>query len=722
MKRILALLMAMMLAMTAVSALADGNASWSLSIAVSDAEGAVLSGARVTVRDGNGNLVLSTRSNANGLVKATLSAGTYTVRAMNAENGYSAQQSVSLYEDTDLALTVRTLVPGSEVTVGSVTKVTGQFSTDLFGNNTSDMDVRAMLHGYSTVAFTSDATYAIDDSVVTVETAASDGLGNKMYEFRVKSGLTYNDGTPITAKDYVFSILMQSSPAIAAIGGDTSGYWQVLGYDEFSSGKRNYISGLRLLDDMTFSMNIRTDALPYFYELMLVRVTPYPISVIAPGCDVADDGRGAYIKGAFTAELLRETMLDPETGYCSHPMVTSGPYQLVSYDAESGTVVMKANTNYHGNYEGQRPLIETVTLVETTNAEAVAQLADGTLDIVNKLSDSQVIDAGVAAATAGEMQSSSYLRAGLGFLSFACEQGPTAVDNVRKAISYCLDQDAFVSAFTGIYGRAVYSWYGLGQWMAGYYLDEMEQHATLYPLDLDEAEKLVQRAGFIYNEKGDKFTPGVDTVRYRLLQGNTLNNYNEPENPVVETVKVGNKNLLPLQIKFAKVENNRMCELVEQMLLPNLQAVGFDVVVVEMSFEEMLAQYYRDDVRECNMYALATNFGYVYDPMNTWRDDDEYPGHVNTTGISDGNLFIAARNLRAVEPGDVNTYLKRWLVLMQVYSDKLPAIPLYSNMYYDFCANSVQGYAPNANWSWASAILYTWVDDSVATSTNLVTP
>ena len=44
-----------------------------------------------------------------------------------------------------------------------------------------------------------------------------------MYEFRVKSGLTYNDGTPITAKDYVFSILMQSSPAIAAIGGDTSG-------------------------------------------------------------------------------------------------------------------------------------------------------------------------------------------------------------------------------------------------------------------------------------------------------------------------------------------------------------------------------------------------------------------------------------------------------------------------------------------------------------------
>ena len=47
---------------------------------------------------------------------------------------------------------------------------------------------------------------------------------------------------------------------------------------------------------------------------------------------------------------------------------------------------------------------------------------------------------------------------------------------------------------------------------------------------------------------------------------------------------------------------------------------------------------------------------------------------------------------------------------MQLFSEKLPAIPLYSNTYYDFYSNRVQGYQPNGNWSWSAAILYTTVD------------
>ena len=338
---------------------------------------------------------------------------------------------------------VHTLVRGSKVTVDSVTKVTGSFATDLFSANTTDMDVRDMLHGYSTVAITS-STYAVNESAVTLETALEDGNGNKLYQFKVKDGLCYNDGTPITAKDYVFSVLMQASPAMAELGGNTSLYWQVYGYDNYNSGKQAMLTGLRLVDDMIFGITMRSNALPNFYELMLVNVTPYPISVIAPDCQVMDDGRGAYIQGDFTAALLEKTFLDPETGYASHPMVTSGPYQLVSYDAAAGTVVMQANENYRGNYEGQRPLIETVTLVETTNVAAVDALLDGTLDIVNKLSDAQAIDAGRAQLADGKLQVSQYLCSGLGFMSFACEQGPTASENVRKAVSYCLDQESFV--------------------------------------------------------------------------------------------------------------------------------------------------------------------------------------------------------------------------------------------------------------------------------------
>ncbi len=599
---------------------------------------------------------------------------------------------------------------GSSVTVGTLSRPTGYFSTDLFSNNTSDIDIRAMLHGYSTMAITSNATYAVDTTVVTIEATEEDEDGSKTYQFRVHDGLMYNDGSAITAKDYVFSVLMQASSQMKAIGGQTDAYWQVKGYDEYNAGGSNVLSGIRMLDDMTFSVTIRAEALPDYYELTLVNVTPYPMSVLAPGCDVADDGEGAYISGDFTAELLEKTMLDPETGYSSHPTVTSGPYQLVSYDAATGTVVMKANRNYQGNYEGQKPQIENVTLVETTNDTVLAQLADGTIDIANKLSDGNVLAEGTAKAEAGELQAADYLRTGLGFLSFACEQGPTSSADVRKAVSSCLDQETFVNEFCGVYGRAVYSWYGIGQWMTDSYLNEMDQLVTTYRIDLEAAAAYLESAGYTYNEKGEAFDAEKDTVRYCKLEGDSLTAYEATENPVIEAVKVGDSTLLPLQIRFAKVFNNRMCALVEEILLPQLQAVGFDVAVEEMSYADMLSQYYRETPRTCNMYALATNFTYVFDPTNTWREGNEYQGHVNTTGLCDNDLYTAARALRSTSAGDTATYLNRWLELMQLFSEKLPAIPLYSNTYYDFYSNRVQGYQPNGNWSWSAAILYTTVD------------
>lgn len=711
MKKLLAIILAAIMALSGVgmAVAEEESVTWTLSILVRDVNGQPLHGAEITVKDITGELVYSGVSDASGQVETSVAMGTYAVRATDPQTGYSAQETMDMLGDTEMEIVIRTLVPGSKITVGSVTKVAGQFSTDMFGNNTSDIDIRALLHGYSTVAYTDDASYTLDETVAQVDVATEDDFGNKVYVFHVNDGLTYNDGTPITAKDYAFSVLLQSAPQMAELGASTSGYWHIQGYDQYASGERNYLSGVRLLDDMTFSLTIRANALPYYYELTYVNVTPYPISVIAPGCTVEDDGDGAYIDGEFTAAVLEKTMLDPETGYCSHPMVTSGPYQLESYNGETGEVVLKANTRYAGNYAGQRPLIETVVLRETTNAQALAELADGTLDIVNKISDSQVIAEGVAQLSQGTLQASNYLRSGLGFLALACEQGPTFQENIRKAISYCLDQDAFVTAFTGTYGQPVYSWYGLGQWMASEYVSTAGEDLNTYEMNLDTATTLVERAGYVYNAEGDAFREGEDTVRYRLLRGTALNEYNALEDPVVEAVQVGNKNLLPLEIKFARVENNRMCDLVVEQLVPNLEAIGFKVEVVDLSFEDMLAQYYREVPRECNMFALATNFTHVFDPIYTWDGEAQYQGYLNTTGIDSTRLARQAARLRGTTPGDTERYLQRWQQLMTIFNDELPAIPLYSNMYFDFYANRVQNYAANAHWSWSAAILYTWV-------------
>ncbi len=700
-----------------------------LILRVVDGEGNPLNGAQVTVRDVADTVVYEYTADSTGIATVdTLPVGVYTAKAIDPSDGYSSAQSFNLLADTAVDLVVRKLAEGSKVAIGSGTEVSGKFFTDMWGNNTSDIDVRAMLHGYSTIAWTNEATYVPDSSVVTVAKPTVDAAGNKTYTFDINPGLTYNDGTPIDARDYVFSVLLQSAPQMKALGAATLGYSQLAGFTAYNSGKKNVFSGVRLIDQDTFSLTIYKDYLPYFYEMTYVNVTPYPIRVIAPGFAVADDGDGAYIKphegeeAEFTSELLTKTVLDPATGYLSHPMVTSGPYQLVSYDSETATVAFKANRAYKGNYEGQRPLIDEVTLAPVKNAEALDKLQGGTFNIINKMSDNAVIAKGVALYGNQALKISNYLRSGYGFIGFANEQGPTASVSVRKAIALSLDKEAYAKAFTGENGQQVYSYYGLGQWMTTNYVNQMRDLMTTYPLDLEAAKALLVKDGWTLNEKGNKFVEGTDTVRYKLLKSNEIKSYNKIENPVVKPVTLGGGHtLLPLEIHFAKLKDSQAAQLLDEMLTANLKSIGFDVKVTDVEFNEMLAAVNRQTERTYNMFAFATNFTYVFDPYFAFNDAAEYQGTLNQFGIKDAKLLKLAKTLRETTPGDETTYVERWLKLMKQYSDDLPTVPLYSNVYYDFTDNTVQNYLPNAHWSWSAALMYTYIGEPLMLS-NLLEP
>ena len=721
MKKILTLLLMLLMAVQAVAgaeAVGDAQAPLKLMVRVVDGQGNPMVGAQVTIRDPAGKLVHEFAVDKTGIATIdTLPSGVYYAKAVDPADGYSAAQGFNFLSDTAIDLVVRKLAEGSKVVVGSGTEVSGNFFTDMWGNNTSDIDVRAMLHGYATVALTNDATYAIDNSVVTVDLPTVAGNGNKTYTFHVAPGLTYNDGTPIGALDYVFSVLLQSSPQLNALGAATYGYSQLVGYTAFSEGRNQVFSGVRLIDQDTFSLTIYNGYLPYFYELTYVNVTPYPISVLAPGLTVLDEGDGAFLAplegqtAEFTSDLLKKTILDPDTGYLSHPMVTSGPYQLVAYDREAATVSFKANRAFKGNYEGQRPLIDLVTLAPVKNAEALDKLEAGEVDIVNKISDAAVISEGVARFGEKKLKVSNYMRSGYGFVGFANEQGPTASVNVRKAVALSLDKEAYAKAFTGDNGQAVYSYYGLGQWMTTEYVNEMKDLMASYPLDLEAAKALLIEDGWKLNEKGEAFTEGTDAVRYKKLSSKELKAYEKIADPVVKAVKVGNSTLLPLQLQYAKLRDSQAAKLLDEMLTENLKSIGFDVQVTDVDFAEMLSSVNRQIARTYNMFAYATNFTYVFDPYFAFSSAPEYQGSLNQFGINDEKLLALAKSLRETQPGKDETYVERWLKLMKRYSEVLPTVPLYSNVYYDFADNQVQNYLPNGRWSWPAALLYTYLGE-----------
>ena len=100
----------------------------------------------------------------------------------------------------------------NELVIGSTTAMSGVFYSDLWGTNTSDMDVRGILHGYSTIAWLRSGEYAVDETVCTMTTSQYVANNNKVYTFELNRNLRWNDGTRITAKDYLFTLLLQNAP------------------------------------------------------------------------------------------------------------------------------------------------------------------------------------------------------------------------------------------------------------------------------------------------------------------------------------------------------------------------------------------------------------------------------------------------------------------------------------------------------------------------------
>ncbi len=584
--------------------------------------------------------------------------------------------------------------PENSIVVGSQTAMSGSFFTDMWGNNTSDMDARAMLHGYGTVAWVQDGDFVLDSTTVKEYELADDKAHNRTYTFTLNDDLVYNDGTPITAKDYVFAVLLQSYPPVQEIGGANQSYNHLVGWEDFREGKP--FAGVRLLGERKFSLTIQSAALPYFYEMQMVNVEPAPWELIAPGYDIADQGAGALFvpldpnnTQALGAELLAQTLLDPEEGYASHPMRTCGPYQLKSYDSETHEAVFVRNERYLGNYEGQKPAIEQVTYLPVNPETMFDDLASGRVGLINKVVEGESIEQGRALFEQFQISQMSYPRAGLSMLSLACELGATQSQAVRQAIALCVDEQEICENYLQGYGIAVHSYYGLGQWMSQELMQAEEDvllPLSIYNADRNEAARMLEEDGWIYDEYGEPYQSGV---RYRK------------EGEAFEK----------LALRCAFPQGNRLVPYMVDRLVVDLQAIGVEVSYDELPFPELLKQYYRQEERVYNIMLLATNFQYVFDPYYAYHVEDAYQGIHNTTGLRDEKMMKLANEMRRVTPGDREAYVEKWLEFQTHWVEMVPMVPLYSNVYFDFYRTDLQNYAINANNTWAAALLYSYLGE-----------
>ncbi|MDL2205505.1 ABC transporter substrate-binding protein [Eubacteriales bacterium OttesenSCG-928-N13] len=578
-------------------------------------------------------------------------------------------------------LTVET----QELRVGVTTRIGGHFFTERWGANTSDIDIRELIHGLNTVSWEQDGHHVLNQTVVQKLAASVDENGDQVYTISINPGLSYNDGTPINANDYAFSVLLQSSPQFDALGSTPIGMDYIVGYEDYQQGKP--FAGVRVMDDETFQLTINQAYLPNYYEITMLNVVPYPIHVLAPDCAVKDDGEGAYIDGPFTEELLQQTIIGDGEGYLYKPYVTAGAYQYVSYDPDTSIAEFAKNEHFAGNFKGVKPTIDKITMQYIPAEQALDAVLNGELDVVNKISDGSIIERGTQLALDGKISKLDYMRTGLSFIAFACEMNPTQSVNVRKALAHCVDVNAVNYEFTGGYGVPVYGYYGVGQWMVARSQDDLAQYA--YTLDPNLAIELLVADGWTLNEVGEPYDDENGGIRHKLMDGQ----------------------LVKLSLKWAQSEGTAMSDVLSKNMIDYAQSAGIELLIEKLPFDELLKHYYRQVDREYNMFSLATNFNLAYDPYPTFHTGDAYQGEANKTGLQDEELMNLALDMISTKVNDDEAYVQKWLAFQARWNEMQPMIPLYSNIYFDFFRNDLQNYHSNAYVSWATAVVDAYIGE-----------
>jgi len=588
------------------------------------------------------------------------------------------------------ASAVKPVTPQGRLVVG-VNAMNGNMF-DGWDNLGGNGDIKRLIFGYKTIIYTDDDRFIVDPVVVKSMNTTENADGGKTYTFEINSNLTWNDGTPITAKDYVFALLLDGSPLIRELG---TNRWVSMdtyyGFEAYNAGSTNIFSGVRLLGNYEFSVRIAPEdsygdpLFPFWYEITYAEVSPLPMHVIAPGCDVSDRGAGAEITGPFTLELLQSTIDNGSRGYRYTPYVTAAPYKFVSYDAGNNTTILEANERFLGlGSDKIKPMIKTLVLQMSEDSTQMDMLGSGAIDLLLQLSGARNINPGLDLVDTGRFKEINYARNGYGCIWFQCDFGPAQFPAVRRAIAYSMDREEFVRQHTGGYGVIVHSRIGLAQWMYTENRAALERDLTVYTLNLQKAAEELIADGWTLNAQGGAYSSGV---RHKRMPDGSL---------------------MPLVVEWFSNNMNTVGEILATFVTANAASIGMQI---NQDFGDVTAFYNALDGigKRYNMINGGFGFAIIDSPWYYYQPDPEMFGSWNGNWIIDHDLNRYTQNMRNTTPGDYLSFSKSWMEFVMHFNRTLPDLPLYSDQYYDIFNNKLQGYNHNALYPWTYAIIEAWV-------------
>lgn len=618
-----------------------------------------------------------------------------------------------------------------QVVIGTSTEASGDWAYSAFvrNPNATDNAVVKLTDDMTTIESNQHGDYVINKTVVKSYERIEEENGNVTFKFVINDGLKFNNGEAVTAENFVAWTMFLVSPAGKEMGVVSATYNMLPGGLAYRNGETNVLSAVRLYDEKTFSITIaktgedgETSYLPFYYDLTYASMQAVNLTYwFGEGWSVKDDGEGVYFVNAdgkeFTAETVGETVKAGR--FATGNRVTAGPYNLVSFDESSREIVLEVNENYNGNFEGQKPGIQKLVIVKTSDDTVMDMISTGQIQIYSQIADGAQVNAVLDLIEAGTIDSSpsQYDRAGYGYFGFACDLGPAQFTEFRQAVAYLLNRVEFAQTFCQGWGSVVHGPYCTAFSMTD--KTDIDKKVNHYDYNPEKAVELLKQAGFVYNADGSDYVDGSGEVRYAKVTEEQARYY-ESFNKVLADGTI----LMPATLNWASSEGNSISALLTTMLASSdaTKAAGVSIVKTEMTFPSLMSYMCRQEMNGAvgdfsvptyNMFNLATGYnGGVYDESYNWTTDPEYieQGY-NVQHLYDKELDKLSMDMvYGVEPGDEATYLSLWEKYIIRWNELLPMVPLYSNIYVTVYPNTIDNYAEDSFWGFERAILYAnWV-------------
>ena len=322
--------------------------------------------------------------------------------------------------------------------------------------------------------FLSSSLFEVNDNFEIIDTGVATlnvDAKNKKATIKIKDGIKWSDGVPLTADDIIYAYEVLGSKDYTGIR-YTKEYQKVIGMNDYHSGKSKTISGVKKIDDKTVEIS--------FSEM---------------GQSIFSGGNG-LMANALPKHYLKDVPIKNlvSSDKIRTKPVTLGPYNLVKI-SRGESMEFVANPYY---YKG-KPKIKRAILQVVNPQSIVAALKAGKYDYVMEMPDSlynNYKDFRNLEVLGQQDLYYSYVGFKLGHFDKA--KGENVSDpnakmsdlNLRQAMIYAIDVDQIAQAFYfGLRQRATSS-------IPPVFKKYFPKDLTGFPYNLAKAKQLLDESGY----------------------------------------------------------------------------------------------------------------------------------------------------------------------------------------------------------------------------------